>query len=160
MKVQVYSKFFLNKIWKKVKSPISIRNGRLNTSKYRGKLQKMEVLYTQPPKKPRPLLHARASKRKEDKFFYKKWAGRKLSWVRRASGWWPTVAPPTAARAPWAVRQPPLFLLRCPIFFSCNQLLLIGSSTCLPCPNFYSWNLRSREAYSEMHLEKKYHLKQ
>jgi hypothetical protein len=50
MKVQVYSKFRKNKIWKKVKSPISMRNGTLNISKYRGKLQKMGVLYTHSPK--------------------------------------------------------------------------------------------------------------
>jgi hypothetical protein len=41
MKVQVYSKFRKNKIWKKVKSPNSMRNGRFNTSKCRGKLQKI-----------------------------------------------------------------------------------------------------------------------
>jgi hypothetical protein len=44
MKVQLYSKFSKNKICKKVKSPISMRNGRFNTSKCRGKLQKMGVL--------------------------------------------------------------------------------------------------------------------
>jgi hypothetical protein len=32
MKVQVYSNFSKNKIWKKIKSPISMRNGRFNTS--------------------------------------------------------------------------------------------------------------------------------
>jgi hypothetical protein len=41
MKVQVYSEFRKNKIWKKVKSPNSMRNGRFNTSKCRGKLQKI-----------------------------------------------------------------------------------------------------------------------
>jgi hypothetical protein len=41
MKVQVYSKFSKNKIWKKVKSPNSMGNGRFNTSKCRGKLQKI-----------------------------------------------------------------------------------------------------------------------
>jgi hypothetical protein len=50
MKVQVYSKFRKIKIKKKVKSPISMRNGRYNTSKCRGKLQKMGVLYTHSPK--------------------------------------------------------------------------------------------------------------
>jgi hypothetical protein len=39
MKVQVYSKFSKNKIWKKVKSPNSMRNGGFNTSKCRCKLQ-------------------------------------------------------------------------------------------------------------------------
>jgi hypothetical protein len=42
MKVHVYSKFRKNKILKKVKSPISMRNGTFNTSKYR-------VLYTHSP---------------------------------------------------------------------------------------------------------------
>jgi hypothetical protein len=48
-----------------MKSPNSMKNGRFNTSKYMGKLQKMEVLYKHPPppKKPRPLLHARAFKK-------------------------------------------------------------------------------------------------
>jgi hypothetical protein len=41
MKVQVYSKLSKNKIWKKMKSSNSMRNGRFNTSKYRGKLQKI-----------------------------------------------------------------------------------------------------------------------
>jgi hypothetical protein len=36
-----------------------MRNKRFNTSKCRGKLQKMGVLYTHPLEKPRPLLHAR-----------------------------------------------------------------------------------------------------
>jgi hypothetical protein len=68
MKVQVYSKFRKNKVWKKIKSPKSMRDGRFNTSKCRGKLQKMGVLCTHPPKQPRPLQHARAFK----KFFKKK----------------------------------------------------------------------------------------
>jgi hypothetical protein len=46
MKLHVYSKFRKNKILKKVKSPISMRYGTFNTSKRRGKLQKMGVLYT------------------------------------------------------------------------------------------------------------------
>jgi hypothetical protein len=37
----VYSKFFLNKIWKKIKSPSSMRNGRFNPLKCRGKVQKI-----------------------------------------------------------------------------------------------------------------------
>jgi hypothetical protein len=41
MKVQVYSNFSINKIWKKIKSPTSMRNGRFNSSKCRGKLQKI-----------------------------------------------------------------------------------------------------------------------
>jgi hypothetical protein len=54
LKVQMYSKFRKNKIWKKVKSPISMRMGIFNTSKCRGKLQKMGLLYTHSPKSPGP----------------------------------------------------------------------------------------------------------
>jgi hypothetical protein len=54
MKVQVYSKFRKNKIRKKVKSLMSMTNGRFNTSKCRGMLQKMGVLYTHSPQMPRP----------------------------------------------------------------------------------------------------------
>jgi hypothetical protein len=36
-----------------VKSPISMKNGTFNTSKYRGKLQKMGVLCTHSPKLPK-----------------------------------------------------------------------------------------------------------
>jgi hypothetical protein len=52
MKVQVYSKFGKNKISKKVKPPNSMRNGRFDTCKYRGKLEKMGVLCTHSPKLP------------------------------------------------------------------------------------------------------------
>jgi hypothetical protein len=67
MKVQVCFKF-RNFFSKKVKSPLSMKNGRFNTSKCRGKLQKLEVLYTPPPppptpKKPKPFLHTRAFKK-------------------------------------------------------------------------------------------------
>jgi hypothetical protein len=50
MNVQVYSTFRKNKISKKVKSPSSMRNGRFDTSKCRGKLEKMGVLCTHSPK--------------------------------------------------------------------------------------------------------------
>jgi hypothetical protein len=52
MKVQVYSKFSKNKIWKKMKSPSSMRNGRFDTPKYRGKVQKMGLLYIHPQRSP------------------------------------------------------------------------------------------------------------
>jgi hypothetical protein len=55
MKVQVYSKFRKNKIRKKVKSLMSMTNGRFNTSKSRGMLQKMGVLYTHSPQMPHPI---------------------------------------------------------------------------------------------------------
>jgi hypothetical protein len=54
MKVQVYSKFRKNKISKKIKSPNSMKNGRFDTSKCRGKLEKMGVLCTHSPKSPGP----------------------------------------------------------------------------------------------------------
>jgi hypothetical protein len=54
MKVQVYSRFRKNKISKKVKSPNPVRNGRFDTSKCRGKLEKMGVLCTHSPKSPGP----------------------------------------------------------------------------------------------------------
>ena len=48
MEVQVYSNFRKNKI--KIKSPSSMRNGKIHSPKCRGNLQKMEVLYTHSPK--------------------------------------------------------------------------------------------------------------
>jgi hypothetical protein len=42
-------------------------DGRFNTSKCRGKLQKMGVLCTHPPKQPRPLQHTRALKKYKKK---------------------------------------------------------------------------------------------
>jgi hypothetical protein len=41
MKVHVYSKFSKNKIWKKMKSPSSMRNGRFHPPKCKGKVQKI-----------------------------------------------------------------------------------------------------------------------
>jgi hypothetical protein len=52
MKVQVWNKFSKNKLWKKVKSPLSMNFGRISTSKCRGKLQKLGVLYTHSLKSP------------------------------------------------------------------------------------------------------------
>jgi hypothetical protein len=52
MKVLMTSKFREFFFWKKVKSPLSMNFGRISTSKYRGKLQKMGVLYTHSPKSP------------------------------------------------------------------------------------------------------------
>jgi hypothetical protein len=39
MKVLVYFNFREKNIWKKMKSPSSMRNGRFHPSKYRGKVQ-------------------------------------------------------------------------------------------------------------------------
>jgi hypothetical protein len=41
MKVLGYSKFTKKKIWKKIKSPSSMRNGRLHRPKCKGKVQKI-----------------------------------------------------------------------------------------------------------------------
>jgi hypothetical protein len=41
MKVLVYSNFSKNKIWKKMKSSSSMRNGRFHLPKCRGKVQKI-----------------------------------------------------------------------------------------------------------------------
>jgi hypothetical protein len=54
MKVYVYSRFSKNKIWKKMKSPSSMRNGRFHPPKCRFKLQKMGELYTRSFKMPSP----------------------------------------------------------------------------------------------------------
>jgi hypothetical protein len=56
MKVQVYSKFRKIKISKKVITPNSMRNGRFDTFKCRGKLEKMGVLCTHSSKSPSPFL--------------------------------------------------------------------------------------------------------
>jgi hypothetical protein len=53
MKVHVYSNFHKNNL-EKMKSPSSMRNGIIHPPKYRGKLQKMGVLYTHSPKMPCP----------------------------------------------------------------------------------------------------------
>jgi hypothetical protein len=50
----VYSKCSKNKISKKEKSPNSMMNGRFDTFKCRGKLEKMGVLCTHSPKSPGP----------------------------------------------------------------------------------------------------------
>jgi hypothetical protein len=52
MKVYVYSKFRKNKIWKKVKSPISMRNGRFYTSKC--SFKKWGCCRCTPPRSPGP----------------------------------------------------------------------------------------------------------
>ena len=54
LKVHMWTKF-RKKLWKKVKSPLFMNFWRISTSKCRGKLQKMGVLYTHFPKKPWPI---------------------------------------------------------------------------------------------------------
>jgi hypothetical protein len=50
----------------------SMRNGTFNTSKYRGKLQKMGVLYTHSPKSPGPFLQTSKKNFKKQQKFKKK----------------------------------------------------------------------------------------
>jgi hypothetical protein len=54
MKVHVWSKFRKNKIWKKVKSPLSMNFWRISTSKCRGTLQKMGYCAHTPARSPGP----------------------------------------------------------------------------------------------------------
>jgi hypothetical protein len=72
MKVHEYSKFRKNKISKKVKSINSMENGRFDTSKYRGKLEKMGVLCTHSPKSPGPFPKLPIKKLKKINNFQKK----------------------------------------------------------------------------------------
>jgi hypothetical protein len=53
MKVPIYSNFS-KRIWKKIKFPSSMKNGRFNPLKNRGKVQKMGVLYIHSSKMPGP----------------------------------------------------------------------------------------------------------
>jgi hypothetical protein len=57
-----------NKNFEKVKSPNSMRNGRFDTSKCRGKLEKMGVLCTHSPEMPRSTSKFK-KKLKKDQFF-------------------------------------------------------------------------------------------
>jgi hypothetical protein len=70
MKVQVYSNFSYKKISKKIKSPSSMRNGRFNTSKCRGKFQK-----------PWPIPHTSKKKILKYKNFKKKWDNLDGKWL-------------------------------------------------------------------------------
>jgi hypothetical protein len=138
MKVQVYSKFRKNKISKEVKSPNSMRNGRFDTSKWRGKLEKMGVLCTHSPKSPGPI----------PKLLIKNWpkCSRKLQKNKKIqkkrtkqtlSRCWPEVGRrPAVARRPrvdaWIGLACPFFFVLPSIFCESGQLLLVGSSTCPP----------------------------
>jgi hypothetical protein len=72
MKVQVSFNFRKNKIWKKIKSPSSMKNGRFNTSKCRGKVQKMGVLYIHSPKMSGPSPNFLITSKKQVKIKFKK----------------------------------------------------------------------------------------
>jgi hypothetical protein len=127
-----------------------MRDGRFNTSKCRGKLQKMGVLCTHPLKQPRPLQHARALKN----FFFKKFqktfkknanalsmqavAGRRPLVTARRGPRSPSQRP--LLRGSHFIQPPyPLFPTSLPPNFStCDQLFFIGSSIGPPCPDFSS----------------------
>jgi hypothetical protein len=92
-----YSKFRKNKIWKKVKSPTFMRNRSWNTSRCRGKLQKMGVLYTHSPK-----MLGNSSKVSNFIFFKTKKYGR----TDRAEGpcrGWRAMAGCRPASGPWSL---------------------------------------------------------
>jgi hypothetical protein len=107
MIVQVYSKFRKNKIWKKVKSPIFMTNGRFNTSKCRGMLQKMGVMYIHSPK---ALAHSPNFQKKSKKKIAKNWESRSQSGP---------VPRPTSAHSPPASSGPPIAGRRSPGPFFC-----------------------------------------
>jgi hypothetical protein len=120
-----------------VKSPISMTNGRFNSSKCRGMLPKKGVLYTHSPKSLGPF----------PKILKKKF---KKMWTTRQGEGRPTVGgprPPGDQRSlasrgstPGPIELSPFFLnfffFLHFIFCTSGQLLLVGSSTCPPCPNF------------------------
>jgi hypothetical protein len=126
----VYSKFRKNKISKKIKSPNSMRNGRFDTSKYRGKLDKMGVLCTNSPIIPGPFSKLPNKNLKKIKKIQKK-------------GPCPGVdqrSPAGCGSTPGQDRPAPFlgnFSFFLPsTFCASSQLLLVGSSTCPPCPKF------------------------
>jgi hypothetical protein len=104
MKVRVSSKFSKNKIWKKMKSPSSMRNGRFHTPKCRGKLQKMGVLYTHSSKMLGPSPNNQKWKMKKLKKLEKGGPAHSLSNCRLRSG-----RPPAIAQASFFMCMPPPF---------------------------------------------------
>jgi hypothetical protein len=95
-----------------MKSPSSMRNGRFNTSRYRGKLQKMGVLYTYSSKRHGPFSKLLKKNFKKINFFIKRGHSLMGRGLPLTSG-----CPPAAAKCP----QSPLckkkfFLL--PFFFA------------------------------------------
>jgi hypothetical protein len=71
MKILMYSNFS-KRIWKKMKSSSSMRNGRFHPPKCRGKVPKMGVLYTRSPKIPSPSPNFYKYKRKKAKIIGKR----------------------------------------------------------------------------------------
>jgi hypothetical protein len=116
MKVQVYFNFSKKKIKNKIKSPSSMRNGRFNTSKCRGKLPKMGVLYTHSPERLGPSPKLPKKKLKKSKNLknltaqdYRAAASRRLL----VTGW-PHAGPILFSLLPPFFLLPPLFFLFLP----------------------------------------------
>ena len=94
-----------------------MRDGRLNTSKCRGKFQKMGVQYIQ----------FQISQKNSKKSFLNAKKGGGLQSIRL----------PTTAWAPnFCTTATYFFKSQLPSLGRCNQLFLIGSRTCPPYPNF------------------------
>jgi hypothetical protein len=108
MKVQVYSKFRKNKIRKKVKSPISMRIGTCNTSKCRKTFRKIKINSI--------VLHCLG-----------------VNPQPAGNRWSPAVGQHLdSAILPIFFE---IFFLMSYTFCTSGQLLLVGSSTCLPWPD-------------------------
>jgi hypothetical protein len=133
MKVLVYSNF--SKKWKKMKSLSSMRNGRFHPPKCRGKVQKIGVLYTHSPKMlgPSPnFLITPKKKLKKPKNCRAVLVCQTVGQERRVTAGRPPLLH-GCPKHPFCKKflLPPIHLL-----FTCGQLLLVGSNTCLPCPDF------------------------
>ena len=142
MKVQVYSNFSKKNLWKKIKSPSFIKNGRFYPPNYRGKVQKMGVLYTPSPQMPSPSPNTKnlKFKKKNPKKLEIRGVCRKLPTVKQIAGSNQLATsshPPTLHGYP----NPPLFakfsFFLLPTFScTCGQLLVVDFSTSPLCPNF------------------------
>jgi hypothetical protein len=134
----VWTKFSKKKLWKKVKFPLSMNFGRINTSKCRGKLQKMGGALHPFSQKPWPITQT-----SKNSFFLNKKISKKCELSHRhrcqlaASN---QRSPTSRGSTPAPVGQFPFFLnffLFLPsTFCASGQLWLVGSSTCPPCPDF------------------------
>jgi hypothetical protein len=127
-----------------VKSPLSMNFGRISTSKCRGKLQKMGVLYTHSPKSPGPFPKLPKIHFYKIKKFQKIGTARQVEASTRGrqatSGRWDQRSPAGRGLTPGPVGLFPFFLIffffLLSTFCASGQLFLIGCSTCPPCPDF------------------------
>jgi hypothetical protein len=107
-------------------------NGRFNTSKCRGKLQKMGVLCTHSSKMPGPSPNF---KKKKLIKILKKSKNSKVVKVPNEQGQGQGQSQQPGAPNSSYKNKIKYFLAS--LFGTCGQLLLVGSSTCPPCPNFF-----------------------